>query len=61
MKSEHECRTPTEGAAAGSVPDMVLMLKEHYSLRGLDAKGRPLKDKLIGLGLSDLDARLHSP
>jgi aldehyde:ferredoxin oxidoreductase len=50
-----------EGATAGSVPDMELMLKEYYSLRGLDAKGRPVKDKLISLGLSDLAARLHSP
>ena len=47
-----------EGAAAGSVPDMELMLKEYYSIRGLDAKGRPLKDKLISLGLSDLATRL---
>jgi len=48
-----------EGAAAGSVPDMELMLKEYYSLRGLDATGRPLKDKLISLGLSDLSTKLQ--
>jgi len=48
-----------EGAAAGSVPDMELMLKEYYNLRGLDAKGYPRKDKLTGLGLSELATRLE--
>jgi len=47
-----------EGSAAGSVPDMELMLKEYYKLRPLDAAGRPTKDKLYSLGLSDLAARL---
>ncbi len=50
----------SEGPAAGSVPDMDLMLKEYYKLRGLDAQGRPLKEKLLSLGLSDLAARLYS-
>ena len=48
----------TEGGAAGSVPDMDLMLKEYYPIRGLDAEGRPLKEKLQGLGLSDLASAL---
>ncbi len=48
----------TEGGAAGSLPDMELMLKEYYPLRGLDANGRPLKEKLESLGLSELGARL---
>ena len=48
-----------EGAAAGSVPDMELMLKEYYNLRGLDAKGYPLKAKLTSLGLSDLSTKLQ--
>jgi aldehyde:ferredoxin oxidoreductase len=48
----------TEGGAAGSVPDMELMLREYYPLRGLDAGGRPRKDRLERLGLSDLAARL---
>ena len=52
--------TPTkEGPAAGSVPNLELMLKEYYQLRGLDAKGRPLKEKLNGLGLADLAAKLY--
>ena len=51
--------TPTkEGGAAGSVPDMGLMLKEYYRLRSLDAGGRPTRDKLHSIGLSDLAARL---
>lgn len=48
----------TEGGAAGSVPNVELMLKDYYKARGLDANGRPLKDKLNALGLSDLAARL---
>ncbi len=52
--------TPTtEGGAAGSVPNLELMLKEYYPLRGLDANGRPSKEKLNSLGLSDLAAKLH--
>ncbi|MEE8469881.1 MAG: aldehyde ferredoxin oxidoreductase family protein [Dehalococcoidia bacterium] len=47
-----------DGGAAGSVPNMDLMKKEYYQLRGLDANGRPLKEKLNGLGLSDLAAKL---
>jgi aldehyde:ferredoxin oxidoreductase len=35
------------------------MLKEYYKARGLDANGRPLKEKLNKLGLSDLAAKLH--
>ncbi len=51
--------TPTkEGGAAGSVPDIELMLKEYYRLRPLDADGRPTKEKLHSLGLSDLAAKL---
>jgi aldehyde:ferredoxin oxidoreductase len=52
--------TPTkEGPAAGSVPNIELMLKEYYSLRGLDSKGRPSKAKLNSLGLADLAAKLY--
>lgn len=51
--------TPTnEGGAAGSAPDIELMLEEYYRLRSLDADGRPSKDKLHNLGLSDLAAKL---
>ena len=48
----------TEGGAAGSVPEMEKMLEEYYPLRGLDAEGRPQKEKLEGLGLAALAARL---
>jgi aldehyde:ferredoxin oxidoreductase len=48
----------TEGGAAGSVPNMELMLKDYYKARGLDAGGRPLKEKLKSLGLSALAAKL---
>jgi len=48
-----------EGPAAGSVPNLELMLKEYYQLRGLDANGRPLKEKLHSLGLSDLADKLY--
>jgi aldehyde:ferredoxin oxidoreductase len=48
----------TEGGAAGSVPNMELMLKDYYKARGLDASGRPLKEKLDSLGLSALAAKL---
>jgi aldehyde:ferredoxin oxidoreductase len=48
----------TEGGAAGSVPDLELMLKEYYPLRGLDSNGRPTKEKLASLGLPDLAAKL---
>ena len=49
----------TEGGAAGSVPNVELMLKDYYKARGLDANGRPLKEKLNSLGLSDLAAKLY--
>ena len=48
----------TDGPVAGSVPDVELMLKEYYEARGLDANGRPLREKLNSLGLSDLAAKL---
>jgi len=48
----------SEGGAAGSVPDMELMLSEYYRLRPLDAEGRPGKEKLRSIGLSDLAHRL---
>jgi len=46
-----------DGPTAGSVPDMTLMLREFYALRGLDEHGRPAAAVLEGLGLADL-ARL---
>ncbi len=47
------------GAAAGSVPDMKLMLKEFYQLMGIDEKGRPTKERLERFGLVELAARLY--
>jgi len=47
-----------DGGAAGSTPNIESMLKQYYPLRGLDAKGRPIKEKLDKLGLSDLAAKL---
>lgn len=47
--------TPTtEGGAAGSVPDLKLMLKEYYQLRGYDQDGFPSKEKMAELGLQDV-------
>jgi len=48
----------SDGGAAGSVPDMELMLKEYYPIRGLNHDGRPTKEKLESLGLSKLAAKL---
>lgn len=43
-----------EGGAAGSVPDMELLLKEFYQLRGLEPDGRPAAERLRALGLADV-------
>lgn len=51
--------TPLEsGPTAGSVPDLDLMLKEYYDLRGLDSAGRPRKERLAELKLNDLAIKL---
>jgi len=42
---------PLEGGTSRHVPDMNLMLKEYYSLRGWDSDGRPSKAKLKELGI----------
>jgi aldehyde:ferredoxin oxidoreductase len=47
-----------DGPAAGSAPDMALMLREFYQLRGLDDQGRPSLARLEALGLSALAQRL---
>lgn len=52
--------TPMEtGPSEGSVPDMDLMLKEFYNLRGLDKEGIPKKDVLMDLGLGKLAELLY--
>ncbi len=48
-----------EGGAAGSIPDMEKMLKEYYAFRGLDAQGRPTKERLDALGLTRLAEKLY--
>jgi aldehyde:ferredoxin oxidoreductase len=50
---------PTEGGAAGSVPDMKLLMDEFYPARGLAADGRPTQETLAKLGLNDLAAKLY--
>ncbi|MGE5577721.1 MAG: aldehyde ferredoxin oxidoreductase family protein [Syntrophothermus sp.] len=46
--------TPTaEGGAAGSVPDMDLMLEEFYALREIGADGRPSRSRLEKLSLKE--------
>ncbi len=49
------CMEPlTEGSSAGIVPDLDLMLREYYAFRKWDwGTGRPLKEKLVELGLED--------
>ena len=49
------------GPTAGSVPDMDLMLKEFYALRGLNRDGVPRREVLEELDLSYLAERLYNP
>lgn len=49
----------TDGGAAGSAPNLELMLKEFYPARGLAADGRPTKETLSRLGLGDLAGKLY--
>jgi aldehyde:ferredoxin oxidoreductase len=62
----HEDRLPRrlmtpleEGPTAGSVPDMGLMMREFYELRGLDANGLPRRQVLEDLHLEELSRLLH--
>jgi aldehyde:ferredoxin oxidoreductase len=48
-----------EGGGAGSVPDVALLLKEYYALRGLDERGVPKIELLTELGLDELKNRLY--
>lgn len=48
-----------DGPTKGSVPDMDLMLKEFYELRGLDDNGVPSEKVLHALGLGPLADLLH--
>lgn len=49
-----------EGGGAGSVPDVELLLKEYYALRGLDERGYPRLEVLVDLGLDDLKNKLYT-
>ncbi len=65
-RAEHDRLPPRlaaaleDGPTAGGVPDMDLMLREFYELRGIDPEGLPRRDVLEGLGLGDLADLLHS-
>jgi aldehyde:ferredoxin oxidoreductase len=56
------CREPlSEGTTAGIQPDMEKMLKEYYQYRDWDWQtGKPSKDKLTELGLTQVAEELHS-
>jgi aldehyde:ferredoxin oxidoreductase len=43
----------------GNVPDIELMLKEYYVLRGLDDRGWPKRETLEATGLKDLISKLY--
>ncbi len=47
-----------EGAAADSVPDIEMMLKEYYDIRGLDLEGIPTRETLERVGLGDIAEKL---
>ncbi|MGC1404927.1 MAG: aldehyde ferredoxin oxidoreductase family protein [Thermodesulfobacteriota bacterium] len=49
----------TEGAAAGSVPDMQLLRDEYYAIRGLNGDGVPKEEKLMALDLPELRHKLY--
>ena len=49
-----------EGPAKGQVVNLEPMLKDYYSLRGLDVKsGYPKRKKLVGLGMGDVISNLE--
>ncbi len=45
----------TDGGSAGFVPDIKEMLLAYYAARGWDVEtGKPLREKLVQLGLEDI-------
>ncbi|MEE9911540.1 MAG: aldehyde ferredoxin oxidoreductase family protein [Deltaproteobacteria bacterium] len=48
-----------EGAAEGSVPDVMLLRDEYYAIRGLTAEGIVREEKLLELGLPELKKILY--
>ncbi len=47
-----------EGGQAGSVPDIEMMMREYYDIRGLDMHGVPKKERLAEVGLADVAEKL---
>jgi aldehyde:ferredoxin oxidoreductase len=47
-----------EGGQAGSVPDIEMMMREYYDIRGLDMQGVPKKERLAEVGLADVAEKL---
>jgi len=48
-----------EGAAEGIIPDMELMKREYYVIRGLNDEGFPKPELLDSLGLGFIKERLY--
>ena len=49
----------TEGGTGGFTPDIKAMLIAYYEARGWDVEsGKPLKEKLVELGLEDVAQEL---
>jgi aldehyde:ferredoxin oxidoreductase len=46
-------------SSEGNVPDIDLMLREYYTLRGLDEMGRPKRETLEKAGLRELISKLY--
>ncbi len=49
----------SEGGAAGKVPDLERMLRDYYSIRGLDESGRPRREILVQAGLDRVAGLLY--
>jgi aldehyde:ferredoxin oxidoreductase len=52
-------RILTPLSSEGTVPDIDLMLREYYQLRGLDETGRPKRETLEKAGLRELISKLY--
>ncbi len=52
-------RILTPLSSEGNVPDIDLMLREYYTLRGLDEMGRPKRETLEKAGLRELISELY--
>jgi aldehyde:ferredoxin oxidoreductase len=52
-------RILTPLSSEGNIPDIDLMLKEYYALRGLDEMGRPKRETLEKAGVRELIPKLY--